>query len=154
VDRVSMRPATKHNILGIDESVSADARATYSVLLRAVAYLGLAYVSFLHAEPTGELITELSAEARANGRTRVILNSGFGRVTQHEESEDLAQHGDAVAVGRLAISNPDLVRRWQEELPVTAPDEATFYTGGEKGYTDYPFYTDNSWALLADISRS
>ena len=26
-------------------------------------------------------------------------------------------------------------------LPVTAPDESTFYTGGEMGYTDYPFYT-------------
>ena len=51
------------------------------------------------------------------------------------------QHDDAAVVGRLAISNPDLVRRWQEGLPVTAPDESTFYTGGEKGYTDYPVYT-------------
>ena len=143
-DRVALRLSPQHNIQGIEETDAADVRVTYGGLLRAVADLGLAYVSFLHAEPTGELITELSAEARSNGRTRVILNSGFGQVTRRAEAEDLVQHGDAVAVGRLAISNPDLVRRWQEELSVTAPDETTFYTGGEHGYTDYPFYTVSS----------
>ena len=143
-DRVALRLSPQHNIQGIEETDAEDVRATYGGLLRAVADLGLTYVSFLHAAPTGELITELSTEARANGRTRVILNSGFGQVTQHAEAEDLVQHGDAVAVGRLAISNPDLVRRWREELPVTAPDETTFYTGGEHGYTDYPFYTVSS----------
>ena len=65
-------------------------------------------------------------------------------MTQRAEAEDLVQHGDAVAVGRLVISNPDLVRRWQEELSLTAPDETTFYTGGDHGYTDYPFYTVSS----------
>lgn len=143
-DRLALRLSPQNNIQGIEESDTEDVRATYGGLLRAIEDLGLAYVSFLHAEPTGELITELSTYVRANGKTRVILNSGFGRITQREEAEQLVQHGDAVAVGRLAISNPDLVRRWQEELPVTAPDESTFYTGGERGYTDYPVYTVSS----------
>lgn len=143
-DRVALRLSPQNNIQGIAETDAADVLATYGGLLRATADLGLAYVSFLNAEPTGELISELSTHARANGRTRVILNSGFGQITQREEAEQLVQHGDAVAVGRLAISNPDLVRRWQEELPVTAPDESTFYTGGERGYTDYPSYTVSS----------
>ncbi|WP_083303803.1 alkene reductase [Corynebacterium sp. HMSC072A02] len=143
-DRLALRLSPQNNIQGIEESDVEDVRATYGGLLRAIEDLGLAYVSFLHAEPTGELITELSTLVRANGKTRVILNSGFGRITQREEAEQLVQYGDAVAVGRLAISNPDLVRRWQEELPVTAPDERTFYTGGERGYTDYPVYTVSS----------
>ncbi|HCT9180150.1 TPA: alkene reductase [Corynebacterium aurimucosum] len=143
-DRLALRLSPQNNIQAIEESDTEDVRATYGGLLRAIEDLGLAYVSFLHAEPTGELITELSTHVRANGKTRVILNSGFGRITQREEAEQLVQHGDAVAVGRLAISNPDLVRRWQEELPVTAPDERTFYTGGERGYTDYPVYTVSS----------
>ncbi len=143
-DRLALRLSPQNNIQGIEESDTEDVRATYGGLLRAIEDLGLAYVSFLHTEPTGELITELSTHVRANGKTRVILNSGFGRITQREEAEQLVQHGDAVAVGRLAISNPDLVRRWQEELPVTAPDESTFYTGGERGYTDYPVYTVSS----------
>jgi N-ethylmaleimide reductase len=48
-----------------------------------------------------------------------------------------------VAVGRPAIANPDLVRRWQENLPVNEPDFGTFYTPGTKGYTDYPVYSDS-----------
>mgnify|MGYP002716229035 FL=1 len=143
-DRVAIRLSPQNNIQGIEETDPADVLATYGGLLDATSDLGLAYVSFLHADPTGELVSELVRRARANGRTRVFLNSGFGQVTQHEEAAELMQHGDAVAVGRLTISNPDLVRRWKEELPITAPDESTFYTGGEKGYTDYPFYRVSS----------
>lgn len=143
-DRVAIRLSPQNNIQGIEEMDPADVLATYGGLLDATSDLGLAYVSFLHADPTGELVSGLVTRARANGRTRVFLNSGFGQVTQHEEAAELMQHGDAVAVGRLTISNPDLVRRWKEELPVTAPDESTFYTGGEKGYTDYPFHRVSS----------
>lgn len=45
-----------------------------------------------------------------------------------------------MVVGRPAIANPDLVRRWREGLPVNEPDAATFYTDGAEGYTDYPAY--------------
>ena len=36
------------------------------------------------------------------------------------------------------ISNPDLVERLQNGLPLAAPDFASFYTPGAAGYTDYP----------------
>ena len=36
------------------------------------------------------------------------------------------------------ISNPDLVRRMNDDLELATPDHGTFYTPGEKGYTDYP----------------
>ena len=45
---------------------------------------------------------------------------------------------DAVAFGKLAISNPDLVRRFQENASLNAPDPNTFYALGPQGYTDYP----------------
>ncbi len=45
---------------------------------------------------------------------------------------------DAVAFGRLYISNPDLVERLRRGAPLNEPDPATFYGGGEEGYTDYP----------------
>ncbi len=143
-DRVAIRLSPQNNIQGIEEVDAADVLATYGGLLDATADLGLAYVSFMHADPAGELMTELISRARANGRTRVILNHGFGPLPDRDAAERLIQQADAAVVGRLAISNPDLVRRWQEGLPVTAPDESTFYTGGEKGYTDYPFSTVSS----------
>ena len=143
-DRVAIRLSPQNNIQGIEEVDASDVLATYGGLLDATADLGLAYVSFMHAEPAGELMAELISRARANGRTRVILNHGFGQLPDRDAAERLIQQADAAVVGRLAISNPDLVRRWQEGLPVTAPDESTFYTGGEKGYTDYPFFTVSS----------
>ena len=44
---------------------------------------------------------------------------------------------DLVGFGRAFIANPDLVTRLRHGLDLAAPDFATFYTPGEKGYTDY-----------------
>ena len=46
---------------------------------------------------------------------------------------------DAIAFGVPFITNPDLVERYKTDAPLNAADEATFYGGNEKGYTDYPF---------------
>jgi N-ethylmaleimide reductase len=35
------------------------------------------------------------------------------------------------------IANPDLVKRLQQDLPLTAPRYEYFYTGGVTGYIDY-----------------
>jgi N-ethylmaleimide reductase len=47
-------------------------------------------------------------------------------------------HADAIAFGRLFISNPDLVERIAQGAPHNAYDRSTFYGGYEHGYTDYP----------------
>ncbi len=49
-----------------------------------------------------------------------------------------AGDADLIAFGKLFISNPDLVQRLKTGVPLTAPDKATFYGGGARGYTDYP----------------
>ncbi len=46
---------------------------------------------------------------------------------------------DAVAFGQQFIANPDLPERFKLSAPLNAPDPATFYAQGPKGYTDYPF---------------
>jgi len=58
-----------------------------------------------------------------------------------EAAEELIRNGeaDACAWGQLFIANPDLVRRFAENLPLNTPDGDTFYRGGEAGYIDYPF---------------
>jgi len=45
---------------------------------------------------------------------------------------------DAVAFGTAFLANPDLPARIKANAPLNAPDSNTFYTGGAKGYTDYP----------------
>lgn len=140
-DRVGIRFSPEHNIQGVIEEDRDDVYEVYGGLLDAIADLGLAYVSFLHLELESELIADLAKRARANGVTKVIGNFGFRKMMMLEQAEEAIAlpYIDAVAVGRQIIANPDLVRRWREGLELNQPDMDTFYFGGEKGYTDYPF---------------
>ena len=49
-----------------------------------------------------------------------------------------AGSADAVAFGKLFISNPDLPQRLQQGAILNEPQPQTFYHPGEVGYTDYP----------------
>ena len=137
-DRVGIRISPEHNVQGALEVDAADVNETYTALVDALAPLKLAYLSVLHKEPTSELVQDL--RARFGGT--FLLNSGFGVITTREEAVAIIEdgHADAVVVGRPAIANPDLVRRWREGLPTNEPDPSTFYTDGAEGYTDYPAY--------------
>ncbi|HEB82766.1 MAG TPA: alkene reductase [Gammaproteobacteria bacterium] len=66
-----------------------------------------------------------------------IANNGYDK----ERAEKVLAEGNAdlVAFGVPFLANPDLVYRYQHDLPLNEPDMSTFYGGDEKGYTDYPF---------------
>jgi N-ethylmaleimide reductase len=51
------------------------------------------------------------------------------------------EEADLIAFGKPFISNPDLVERLRHNLPLSAWDTATFYSGGPHGYVDYPMCT-------------
>jgi N-ethylmaleimide reductase len=135
--RVGLRISPEHNIQDAFETDRDDVLATYGTLVDQLRPLGLAYLSVLHEEPAGDLVQEL--RKRFDGH--LIANSGFGTITTRDEAVQLieASHADAVAVGRAAIANPDLVERWKGEHPENAPNAALFYASGAEGYTDYPF---------------
>jgi N-ethylmaleimide reductase len=44
----------------------------------------------------------------------------------------------AIAFGTPFLANPDLPQRYRINAPLNVPDQATFYTGEDKGFTDYP----------------
>ncbi|MEJ5918798.1 alkene reductase [Corynebacterium sp. H78] len=148
--RVGLRISPQHNIQGALEEDDADVLATYGAVMDAARELGIAYVSMLYADVDGLGAggdvgagdgRGLVAQLRERFGGVFILNSGFAEVTQlddalHIVEDDLA---DAVAVGRMFIANPDLVRRWRDGLELNEPDTSTFYVGGAHGYTDYPF---------------
>lgn len=134
--RVGIRISPEHNIQGALETDADDVRATYGALVDAIAPLRPAYLSILHKDPAGPLVQDL--RARFGGP--VLVNSGFGAVTSREEALAILRdgHADAVVIGRPAIANPDLARRWLEDLPLNTADPLTFYGDGAAGYTDYP----------------
>jgi N-ethylmaleimide reductase len=67
-----------------------------------------------------------------------VLISAGGYTAETAEETITDRHADAVAFGRLFISNPDLPERFRVRAPLTTPDRHSFYGGTEKGYTDYP----------------
>jgi 2,4-dienoyl-CoA reductase-like NADH-dependent reductase (Old Yellow Enzyme family) len=85
--------------------------------------------AILHPEPIGPRLKEVFGGA-------YIANEGF----TFESAQRALEEGwaDAVAFGKLYIANPDLVSRFARGAPLNEWDAATFYAGGEKGYTDYP----------------
>jgi 2,4-dienoyl-CoA reductase-like NADH-dependent reductase (Old Yellow Enzyme family) len=66
-----------------------------------------------------------------------IANEGFTADSAREAIR--AGTADAVAFGKSAIANPDLVERFRSGAPLNEQDSATFYGDGPHGYTDYPF---------------
>jgi 2,4-dienoyl-CoA reductase-like NADH-dependent reductase (Old Yellow Enzyme family) len=69
-----------------------------------------------------------------------IANEGFTADTAREVIA--SGRADAVAFGKAAIANPDLVRRFRESTPLNPPVPETFYASGPEGYLDYPVLED------------
>ena len=106
--------------------------------------LGLAYLHFIEPRSSGAGRAEVNWQNvpsamvlfRPIWKGKLIAAGGF---TGQTAEDAIAQgHADAVAFGRIFISNPDLPRRLQRGHPLTPYDRKTFYGGEEAGYTDYP----------------
>lgn len=107
--------------------------------------LAVRRIAFLHiAEPDWVGGPPLSEAFRAGLRQRFNGALVFAGNYTAEKAEDAIARGiaDAVAFGRPFLANPDLVERFRRNAPLNAPDMATFYGGGEKGYVDYPTLSD------------
>jgi N-ethylmaleimide reductase len=65
-----------------------------------------------------------------------MANNGYTRDMAIEAVSE--NRADLIAFGKPFISNPDLVERLRTGAPLAPWDQATFYGGGGKGYTDYP----------------
>ena len=75
-------------------------------------------------------------ERRAAFRGVLIGNMGYS--AGEANAAIAAGQLDAVAFGTAFLANPDLPERIRRGAALTAPDPATFYTPGPRGYTDYP----------------
>ncbi|MDD5563695.1 MAG: alkene reductase [Thermoanaerobaculaceae bacterium] len=111
---------------------------TYTVLVPKLASTGLVYVHVVDHSAMGAptVPEELKLALRRAWPRTFILSGGFDRATAEAALKE--GRGDLIAFGRPFLANPDLVTRLERRLSLNAPDAATFYTPGAKGYTDYP----------------
>ncbi len=123
--------------------VNADMRAypeieeTYTKLAPQLAATGIEYLHLLDHSAMGapKVPDELKRALRTAWPRTFILAGGFDRASAEAALRE--GRGDLIAFGRPFLANPDLVVRLQCGLALNAPDYATFYTPGPKGYTDY-----------------
>ncbi len=112
--------------------------ASYVALVTALETTGIQYIHLVNHASMGTPPVPASLELalrKAWPRT-LILSGGYDKA--RAESAVAEHRADLVAFGRPFLANPDLVARMKRDLPLNAPDFSTFYTPGEKGYTDYP----------------
>jgi N-ethylmaleimide reductase len=122
----------------------SDPVALFTYVLKALSARSIAYVHLIEPRSSSAgsqdgLIAdapEVRAIFRAAFTGTLISAGGYTR----EDATSAVREGrvDAVAFGRLFISNPDLVARLKSGADLNAYDRSTFYGGAEKGYTDYP----------------
>jgi N-ethylmaleimide reductase len=138
-DRVGVRlsPANHHG--DIDD---ANRGETYSYVVRELNKRNVSYLHLVSPRVDGaedaktkmdlgpERFRPLITES-----TRLIVAGGY----KPADAESLLDRGiaDAVAFGRLFISNPDLPNRIALDAPLNGYDRKTFYARGIEGYTDY-----------------
>jgi N-ethylmaleimide reductase len=142
-DRVGVR-LSPHGVA--NGSGEADPMPLYTHAVKLLDPLGLAYLHFIEPRSSGAGRAEVnhqnvpSAMVLFRPLWRGVLITAGGFTGEAAEAAIAAGHADAIAFGRIFISNPDLPRRLREGLPLTPYNRATFYGGEEKGYTDYPGY--------------
>lgn len=120
-----------------DTQSDADMDALYQHLADQFSKLGMAYIHIVdhHAMGAPEVPAAIKSKIRDAFSGTLILSGGYD---QARATSDLnAGKGDLVAFGRPILANPDFVRRVKQGIPLAQPDPSTFYTPGEKGYTDY-----------------
>jgi N-ethylmaleimide reductase len=101
---------------------------------RKIAYVHLVDHSSMGApKPKPELFLDI----RKAFHGAIILAGGFNDLAGAEQVLE-EKRADLVAFGRAFLANPSLPEKLATGADLTAPDMATFYTPGPKGYTDYP----------------
>jgi len=138
VDRTGVRisPNGRFNSMPEDPEMEA----TFLYLTKELDRRGIAYLHIndqatfgMPAIPEG-----LIPKIRAAFRGPIILCGGYDASrAQYAIAEGTA---DLVAFGVPYLANPDLPARLENSWSLNEADRETFYGGGEKGYTDYPFY--------------
>jgi N-ethylmaleimide reductase len=144
-DRVGVRLSPYGVANGSGE---ADPMPLYTHVIQSLDPLGLAYLHFIEPRSSGAGRAEVnhqnvpSAMALFRPVWNGVLISAGGFTGESANAAIASGQADAIAFGRIFISNPDLPRRIQHGFPITPYNRATFYGGEEAGYTDYPVHDE------------
>ncbi len=130
---IRLSPLTPFNDLA-----DSNPQAVFGYLVEELNKRGIAFIHFIEGATGGprDVPGFDYAAARQAFKGTYIANNGYDRQMAIDTIE--SGKADAIAFGRLFISNPDLVERLKLDAALNTPNPSTFYTPGPVGYTDYP----------------
>jgi N-ethylmaleimide reductase len=135
-ERVGLRISPTNNY---NDQHDSNPAALFTHVAKEINRFGLAYLHVLEALPGHMLATpgpRVTPAIRKAFGGPLIVNGGYDAETGAQAIERGA--ADLIAYGVPFLANPDLVERYRSGAPLNAPDFATFYAAGPKGYVDYP----------------
>lgn len=131
---IRLSPFGVFNSMPLYDEMEAD----YCYLAEQLNNIGLVYIHLVDHSAMGAPIVpdSIKQSIRDIFKGTLILSGGYdaGRA----ERDLAADKANLIAVARPFLANPDLVMRWKNNRELNEPDFDSFYTPGEKGYTDYP----------------
>jgi N-ethylmaleimide reductase len=135
-DRTGVRLSPNDDAQGCGDSESA---ALFEQTVIALAKLNIAFLEMRASRPSSSFrpaLRQLTPMIRRAFPNPLVLNSDYGL----EDAQRALRNGeaDAIAFGRPFIANPDLPRRFAEDMGLNAAHVPTFYSQGHAGYTNYP----------------
>ncbi len=136
-DRVGLRLSPGGAFNGMSDS---DPAGHFSYITEKVSDLGISYLHIVEADKDdlrhgGTRVDSLPLRKKFKGSFLIC-----GGYTKESAETALSENrADLIVFGKLFLANPDLPKRFENDEPLNAWDEPTFYAGGEKGYIDYAF---------------
>ena len=119
-----------------------EAPATILKLARELDRIGFAYIHLAEADWDDAPVTpeDFRKALRQAFSGKIVV---AGKYTK-QRAERIITDGlaDVVCFARPFIANPDLPRRFREDLPLATFDGATLFGGDEQGYSTYPAGSD------------
>ncbi|ROH88359.1 alkene reductase [Pseudomethylobacillus aquaticus] len=133
-DRVGVRisPLNPFN-----DMADSDPQALFNHVAEALSPFGLAYLHVVEGGTHG-----LETPPFDFTLLRSLFKGAYMANLMYDKAKGnaalAAGSADVIAYGVPFLANPDLVARFAKDAPLNTPDQASFYGGTEKGYTDYP----------------
>src|ERR1700733_3426478 len=135
-ERVGVRLAPTNPFNDIADGNPA---ATFGVAGGELKRFGLAYLHIVEPLPNDPVAAGERPDIKFFRRiwpATLMGNKGYDLARANAALRDGTV--DLVSFAALFLANPDLPERFRRGAALNPPDRATFYGGGEKGYTDYP----------------
>lgn len=131
---IRLSPYGVYNGIGLYDSLDE----TYDYLTKELNKLNIAYIHIVdhHAMGAPEVPQKIKNMFRNNFNNTIILSGGYDKDRAEKDLND--DKGDLIAFGRPVLANPDLLVRFEKGIELNQPNYDLLYTGGEKGYIDYP----------------